>query len=77
MWPFWLWHGHLAEGRRSLERALDQPPTPTEERARAMLGLAALTIRSGEPGAGARHAREAFAIYRDSATLRGHVAHCR
>ena len=71
MWPFWLWHGHLAEGRRSLERALDQPPTPTEERARAMLGLAALTIRSGEPGTGALHAREAFAIYRELGDAQG------
>src|SRR6478735_7875366 len=71
MWPFWLWHGHLAEGRRSLERALDQPPTPSEERARAMLGLAALTIRSGEPRTGALHAREAFAIYRELGDAQG------
>jgi len=71
MWPFWLWHGHLAEGRRSLERALDQPPTPTEERARAMLGLAALTIRSGETATGAEHAREAFAIYRGLGDAQG------
>jgi len=64
MWQSWLWHGYLAEGRRSLGRALDGPPTPTVERARALVGLAALTIRSGETGAGARHADEAFAIYR-------------
>jgi predicted ATPase/DNA-binding SARP family transcriptional activator len=64
MWQSWLWHGYLAEGRRSLGRALDGPPAPTVERARALVGLAALTIRSGELGAGARHADEAFAIYR-------------
>jgi predicted ATPase/DNA-binding SARP family transcriptional activator len=65
MWQSWLWHGYLAEGRRSLGRALDGPPTPTMERARALVGLAALTIRSGETAAGARHADEAFAIYRE------------
>jgi predicted ATPase/DNA-binding SARP family transcriptional activator len=64
MWQSWLWRGYLAEGRRSLERALDGPPTTSVERARALVGLAALTIRSGEPGAGGRHADEAFEIYR-------------
>ena len=63
-WQSWLWHGYLAEGRRSLVRVLDGPATPTVERARALVGLAALTIRSGETSAGARHAEEAFAIYR-------------
>jgi tetratricopeptide (TPR) repeat protein len=65
MWPSWLWHGYLAEGRRSLGRALDGPSTPTLERARALVGLAALTIRSGETSAGARHAEDAFATYRE------------
>jgi predicted ATPase len=64
-WQSWLWHGYLAEGRRALGRALDGPSTPTVERARALVGLAALTIRSGETAAGARHADEAFAIYRE------------
>jgi len=71
MWQSWLWHGYLAEGRRSLGRALAGRPTPTVERARALVGLAALTIRSGEPGAGARHADEAFAIYRGLGDSRG------
>jgi tetratricopeptide (TPR) repeat protein len=65
MWQSWLWHGYLAEGRRSLGRALGGPPTPTMDRARALVGMAALTIRSGETAAGARHSDEAFAIYRD------------
>lgn len=71
MWPSWLWHGYLAEGRRSLGRALDGPPTPTIERSRALVGLAALSIRSGETAAGARHADEAFAIYRELGDPRG------
>ena len=71
MWQSWLWHGYLAEGRRSLGRALDGPPTPSMERARALVGLAALTIRSGETAAGARHADEAFAIYRELGDPRG------
>ena len=65
MWSSWLWRGYLAEGRRSLARALDRSATSTKERARALLGLAALSIRSGEPGTGAQHANAAFAIYRD------------
>ena len=36
-----------------------------------MLGLAALTIRSGEPATGARHAHEAFAIYRELGDAQG------
>jgi hypothetical protein len=71
MWQSWLWHGYLAEGRRSLGRALDGPMTPTVERARALVGLAALTIRSGEPGAGGRHADKAFAMYRGLGDPRG------
>jgi predicted ATPase/DNA-binding SARP family transcriptional activator len=62
MWHSWLWHGHLEEGRRSLLRALDQSSTPTVERARALQGLAAITIRSGETAAGAGHAAEALKI---------------
>ncbi len=71
MWQSWLWHGYLAEGRRWLGRALDRPATPTVERARALIGLAALTIRSGETGAGARHADEALAIYRELGDAQG------
>ena len=71
MWQSWLWHGYLAEGRRLLGRALDRPPTPTVDRARALVGLAALTIRSGEPAAGARYADEAFAIYRSLGDAQG------
>ena len=71
MWQSWLWHGSLAEGRRWLGRALDRPAPPSADRAHALVGLAALTIRSGEPSAGARHADEAFAIYRGLGDARG------
>ncbi len=71
MWPSWLWHGYLAEGRRSLGRALDGQPAPSLERARALVGLAALTIRSGETGLGARYADEALAIHESIGDARG------
>ena len=71
MWQWWLWHGSLAEGRRWLVRSLDRPAPPGADRAHALVGLAALTIRSGEPSAGARHADEAFAIYQGLDDARG------
>ena len=63
IWRFWLWHGYLVEGRRSLGRALDRRLTPTVDRARVLIGLAAITIRSGETTAGARSANEALETY--------------
>jgi len=71
MWQSWLWRGSLAEGRRWLGRALDRPAPPSADRAHALVGLAALTIRSGEPGAGARPAREALEIYQGLGDARG------
>ncbi len=71
LWEFWLWRGDLAEGRRWLERTLERSLAPTAARALGLLGLAALTIRSGETGLGARRADEALAIYRDLGDARG------
>ena len=52
----------LPRGGTALAWAGARPAgTPSADRAHALVGLAALTIRSGEPGAGARHAGEAFA----------------
>jgi predicted ATPase/DNA-binding SARP family transcriptional activator len=71
LWEFWLWHGYLAEGRRWLGRALERSTAPSPARGRALVGLAALIIRSGETGLGARRAQEALAVYRTLSEDRG------
>ncbi|MEP6638282.1 MAG: tetratricopeptide repeat protein [Chloroflexota bacterium] len=71
LWEFWLWHGYLVEGRRWLGRALERSAVPSPTRARALVGLAALAIRSGDTGLGARRAAEAVAIHRELGDLRG------
>ncbi|MGZ8514748.1 MAG: ATP-binding protein, partial [Candidatus Limnocylindrales bacterium] len=71
LWEFWLWHGYLAEGRRWLGRALERSTAPSPARGVALVGLAALTIRSGETGLGARRAQDALATYRTLGNERG------
>jgi predicted ATPase len=71
LWEFWLWHGYLVEGRRWLGRALERSTAPTTTRAQALVGLAALSIRSGDTALGARRADEAVAIHRELGDLHG------
>lgn len=48
---FWYLRGHLSEGRRWLEHALDRAPeAPDAARARALLGLAMLAHWQGDDG---------------------------
>ena len=70
LWAFWLWNGYLVEGRRWLTRVLERATTPTSARARALVGLAALAIRSGDTALGARQANEAVVIHRGHGDLR-------
>jgi predicted ATPase/DNA-binding SARP family transcriptional activator len=69
LWPFWLWDGHLVEGRRWLERALEVAPERSAARGRALLGLAALVGRAGDPVEHGRLASEAVAIFRELADV--------
>jgi predicted ATPase/DNA-binding SARP family transcriptional activator len=71
LWEFWLWHGYLVEGRRWLTRVLDRSAAPTPTRAKALVGLAALAIRSGDTGLGAGRAGEAVEIDRGLGDLHG------
>jgi tetratricopeptide (TPR) repeat protein len=74
LWPFWLWSGHLAEGRRWLTRALDRGSgVDTALRARALLGLGALIGRSGDPRRHAQVAAEAGTMLRDLGDTIGEV----
>ena len=61
---FWASRGHLAEGRRRLERALDADKRPTATRAAALNGAAELALAAGDNAAGRRNAQEALEIYR-------------
>jgi tetratricopeptide (TPR) repeat protein len=54
---FWQVHGHLEEGRRWLERALELPAGPSDANARAWTGLGMLRGEQGDY-AGARVAFE-------------------
>jgi predicted ATPase len=51
LWRFWQWRGHLAEGRRRLERAVRADARPTEARAWALFGAAVLAGDSRDPAA--------------------------
>jgi predicted ATPase/DNA-binding SARP family transcriptional activator len=73
LWPFWLWDGHLTEGRRWLTRTLDGSAGEPTLRARAMLGLGALTGRSGDPRRHAQLAAEAGAVFREEGDTAGEV----
>jgi predicted ATPase/two-component SAPR family response regulator len=73
LWPFWLWDGDLAEGRRWLTRALDAAPENAPLRARAILGLGALTGRSGDPRRHAQLAAEATQLFRAAGDPAGEV----
>jgi hypothetical protein len=47
LWPFWATHGYVAEGRRTLEDALERAG---RRPARALLGLSSLRLFSGSEG---------------------------
>jgi predicted ATPase len=70
MWPFWD-SGHVAEGRRRLERVLSTVDAGGQERAKALLGLAYLARQDGDSAAGASCAHDAMTHYRALSDDRG------
>jgi predicted ATPase/class 3 adenylate cyclase len=64
LWRFWYIRGHITEGRRRLEAALDACSAPTADRARALDGAAAMAIEGGDTEAGRRRAEEGLATHR-------------
>jgi predicted ATPase/DNA-binding SARP family transcriptional activator len=65
MWPFWLWEGHLVEGRKRLQDAIASEPTVSRTRGRALIGLAAISARSGYQPAYASAARQAVDVFNE------------
>jgi non-specific serine/threonine protein kinase len=67
LWRFFLSRGHLAEGRRRLERALALPgaAAPSVARARALDGKATLEHNRGENAAARASLEESLAFWRE------------
>src|SRR6185369_9531140 len=64
LWVYWLWDGHLVEGRAWLEAALAANPEPTLRRFWTLIGLCAIVGRSGDTATHARRGLEALEIAR-------------
>jgi tetratricopeptide (TPR) repeat protein len=74
MWPFWLWDGHLVEGRKRLQAAIASEPSVTRTRGRALIGLAAISARSGDRQAYVGAARQAVEVFNEVTDV---PQHCR
>jgi predicted ATPase len=68
IWRFWYARGHLEEGRRWLESALDLPSGRTGARARAVAALGGIAYWQGDLDTALRSYEEALDIYRTLAT---------
>ena len=64
LWRFWYLKGHLAEGRRRLERVLPTDERPTAARAKALNGAAVMAVNAGDFEAAKLRAEEALALHR-------------
>lgn len=67
LWRFWLVRGYSREGRRRLERILDQPQAKfgTRERARALHGIGTLAHNMGDNEKARSLLEEALSIWRE------------
>ncbi len=61
---FWYYGGHVTEGRRRLERALQAKKRPTAARARALTGAAFMAYGSGDVPAAKSIAEQALELHR-------------
>ena len=64
LWVYWLWDGHLVEGRAWLDAALAANPAPTLQRVWTLIGLCAIVGRAGDTATHARRGYEALEIAR-------------
>jgi predicted ATPase/DNA-binding CsgD family transcriptional regulator len=70
---FWFQHGHWAEGRRWLERAIDAPgaKAPSPELARALAGLGLLTFTLSDYATSRARLEESITVSRAAGDKRG------
>jgi non-specific serine/threonine protein kinase len=61
---YWFLHGHFAEGRAHLQRALARTLAPTPQRAEAQLGIGRIATRQGDSAAAETWLRESEALAR-------------
>jgi predicted ATPase len=72
LWYFWLIHGHLAEGRGRLERALARSAgIPAAVRAKALEGAGELARQQGALQEAVSRCEAALALYRELGNQRG------
>jgi predicted ATPase/class 3 adenylate cyclase len=64
LYRFWYMRGHLAEGRKRIERLLAADNRPTPARARALHGAAVLAVSSSDPAISRTRSEEALALCR-------------
>lgn len=62
---YWLWRGHLREGRERVERFLGSDDRPTEPRARALDAAAVLAMNQADYAAARGRAEAALALHHD------------
>jgi predicted ATPase/class 3 adenylate cyclase len=68
---FWAVKGHLTEGRRRIEHALEADRSPTTARAKALNAAADLATGSGDPATARARAEEGLALNRELGDRRG------
>ncbi|MEO5952337.1 MAG: tetratricopeptide repeat protein [Chloroflexia bacterium] len=79
LWRFWLLHGHLAEGRKWLERAISASGDNDQDgiadsarvRAKALHGLGGLAFSQGDLTAALHNFGEALVIWKKAGEVRG------
>ena len=73
LWRFWMYHGHLSEGRSQLNRmlALSARQAGTPERSGALSGAGALGYFQGEYEAAQAYFEESLGIRREFGDLKG------
>ena len=64
IWRFWLIRGHIAEGRRRLEAALEADSRATIARGRTLNGATVMVSKTGDREAARRHAEDAIDLHR-------------
>jgi predicted ATPase len=62
LWRFWYLAGHLDEGRRRLEHAVEVHTEPTPARAKALIGAAVMGVNTMDPGVARERAEEAIEL---------------